>query len=288
MSYDLFFKPRHGRIDPNRLVEYFSSRRSYEVNLPQVIYVNQDTGVYFIFDLQHAEEGELESYPVALNINLFRPSYFILEAEPEVTAFVRSFDMAVFDPQAHGMDGEKYDPELLITGWNDSNKFGYSAILRDPQSMQDVVSLPTAALVKVWSWNYRLQELQNQLGDSVFVPRVIFLLLAGQPVTAAVWPDGIPIAVPEVDFFLVPRKNLAPRRFLRKTEDRTLVAFRDAFPILARHRSPAGQDVLVLDYNTPPSDIAEFIELLPLDKREIKGLPADQVLDRELVEAALA
>src|SRR5580658_8884848 len=93
MSYDLLFKPRNGLLDQGDLVRYFSHRHNYKVDGAQAIYGNEDTGVYFQFDLQTASEAsDTEDYPVAFNINYFRPSYFILEAEMEVSAFVRTFD----------------------------------------------------------------------------------------------------------------------------------------------------------------------------------------------------
>ena len=91
MSYDLFFKPRRGDADSSQFAEYFRNRRHYKVDVPEVLYENEDTGVYFMFDLEREpDEDEGTHYPVALNLNYFRPSFFGLEAEPEVTAFVRA------------------------------------------------------------------------------------------------------------------------------------------------------------------------------------------------------
>jgi hypothetical protein len=93
VSYDLYFEPRSGALDLHEIAAYFSSRPNYEVNPTQAWYQNEETGVYFVFEMQSREETEgTEYYPVALNINYFRPSYFIEEAEPEITAFIRMFD----------------------------------------------------------------------------------------------------------------------------------------------------------------------------------------------------
>lgn len=289
MSYDLYFKPRSGVVDRSKILAYFSSRLNYAVDPPQAWYRNEDTGVYFVFEMQN--ERELEGavdYPVALNINYFRPSYFVQEAEPEVTAFVRKFDMVVLDPQMHGMGEGEYDPELLKSAWNHGNDFGYSAILRDPKNEQKVTSLPSATLLCAWSWNLERQRLQNNLGESKFVPRVMFILLDGDVKTAAVWPDGIPIAVPDVEYLIVVRKELAPRRLFRRVEDRTIVALKEALPILQRHGTPDVNGTLVLDYNAPTDEIAGYVSSLPADKRMVKALPADQVLDRELAAKYLA
>lgn len=283
MSYDLYFKPRVGVVNQSKILAYFSSRSNYEVASSQAWYRNEDTGVYFVFEMQN--EGEMEGavdYSVALNINYFRPSYFVQEAEPEITAFVCKFDMVVLDPQMHGMGEGEYDPELLKSGWNYGNALGYSAILRDPKNETNIILLPSATLLSAWSWNLERQRLQNNLGESKFVPRVMFILLDGDVKTAAVWPDGIPIAVPDVEYLIVVRKELAPRRLFRRVEDRTIVALEEALPILQRHGTADLNGTLILDYNTPTDEIAGYVTSLPTDTRIIKALPADQVLDREL------
>jgi hypothetical protein len=284
LSYDLYFKPRTGVLDQRDIVAYLSSRSNYNVDPRQAWYQNEDTGVYFVFEMQSEKGPEgAEDYPVSVSINYFRPSYFVQEAEPEVTSFVRKFDMVVSDPQMHGMGEGEYDAELLKSGWNHGNDFGYSAILRDPKNKKNITSLPSAALLNVWSWNLKRQRLQSSLGESKFVPRVIFILLDGDVKTAAVWPDGIPIAVPDVDHLIVPRKELAPRYLFRRVEDRTVVALKDALPILQRNGTADEHGTLVLNYNTPTDEIAKYVTSLPVDMRKFQALAPDQVLDRELV-----
>jgi hypothetical protein len=288
VSYDLYFKPRTGAVDQHQIAEYFSSRPNYKIEARQAWYQNKDTGVYFVFEMnENAAEGT-EYYPVALNINYFRPSYFIQEAEPEIAAFVRAFDIIVADPQTHGMGTGEYNPELLKSGWNHGNAFGYAAILGDPKNQKNVVSLPSATLSYVWSWNFNRQRFQNYLGDSKFVPIIMFIVLEGDVKTSAVWPDGIPIAVPKVDYLIVPRKKLAPRRLFKTVEDRTIVELEHALPTLHRHGTVDTDGTLVLDYNVPTGEIAKYVTSLRLDQREVKRLTADQVLDRELVARHLA
>jgi hypothetical protein len=285
MSYDLFFKPRSGEcIAPDAFDDFFSSRSNYKVDLPQAWYQNEETGVYFVFEL-HSDtaDNEAQTFPVSLNINYFRPSYFILEAEPEVTAFVRHFDLVVSDPQLDGMGDGDYNPDLLKSGWNHGNAFGYSAILKDPENRPTVTCLPAQILLRSWAWNHRRNSLQAILGESKFVPRIIFLSVNGLPATAALWPDGIPIAVPEVDYFIVPRKELAPRKLFLRTEDHTVVAYKDALPILERYRS-TNEPGFVLSYDSPPRDIAAFVKALPKSELAIQGVAADSMLDKELVE----
>jgi hypothetical protein len=284
VSYDLYFKPRAGSFESRRFSEYFSQRTHYKVNGAQAWYANEDTGVYFVFELQdEAEHAEGEYFPVALNLNFFRPSFFGLEAEPEIKAFVDAFDMTVSDPQTHGMSDGEYSSELFLSGWNHGNEFGYAAFLRDPASRDDLVSLPAADLIAAWSWNFARNDLQRVLGESKFVPCIMFMLIDGQPATVAVWPDGIPIAVPRVDYFIIPRKRLAPRRFLRRKEDQALVAREQVLPIFREFSVTWADGTLVLNYLNAPREIKAFVEGLRSNESKITGVPADKVLNRELV-----
>lgn len=285
MSYDLYFKRRAGEFTAEDFAEYFGKRAHYDLQGSQAWYQNEDTGVYFVFELGiDSDDPELESFAVSLNVNYFRPSFFGLEAEPEVTAFARAFDMVVSDPQTNGMGEGEYRADFFLSGWNTGNEFGYRAILREPAARQEQATLPSETLIKAWVWNRARNELQNQLGEAKFVPRIMFMLIAGKAATIAVWPDGIPIAVPDVDYFMVPRKELAPRRFLRRVQDETLVSSKDVLPIFNKHGTARPNGTLVLNYVDAPREIREFVASLPLDKREIAGVPNDKILDRELVE----
>src|SRR5271157_2989471 len=114
VSYDLFLKPRTGNVTPEAFSDYFRLRRNYKVNLPQAWYENEDTGVYFVFELSsEINQNGGRSYPITLSINYLRPSFFGLEAEPEVSAFVRAFDATVSDPQTNGMGEGEYHSDLF-------------------------------------------------------------------------------------------------------------------------------------------------------------------------------
>jgi hypothetical protein len=288
MSYDLFFRPRTGRISGDEFERYFTGRPNYKVDFPQAWYQNEETGVYFVFQItDDVSEGNDERFDVSLNINYFRPSYFILEAEPEVSEFVQRFDLVVSDPQVGGMGDGEYKPELLLNGWSKGNEFGYSAIIKQHEDRAAITHLPSAVLMKVWRWNHGRLALQRQLGETKFVPQIMFLVVDGKPSTAATWPDGIPIAVPDVDYFIVPRKELAPTKFFRRVEDHTVVPASSVREVFQRHSHAAGSSQ-VLNYVQPPRDVADFVRALPKTKFIVKGVAADGMLDSELVASAAA
>jgi hypothetical protein len=236
---------------------------------------------------EDASDEEGERFDVSLNINYFRPSYFILEAEPEVTEFVRQFDLVVFDPQIGGMGDGEYQPELLVNGWNKGNEFGYSAILKQHSDPASITHLPTLLLNNAWQWNYGRSALQQHLGGTKFVSQIMFLVVDGKAATAATWPDGIPIAFPDVDYFIVPRKELAPKKFFRRVEDHTVVPAAAVKEIFEKYSRKAGA-AQFLNYVKPPREVADFVRSLPKTNFTIKGVAADSMLDTELVERAAA
>ena len=288
MSYDLYFQPRAGDFDAAKFEAYFTGRPNYEFKSGQAFYSNEDTGVYFYFELGETqatdEEGSPEQdCPVAFNMNFFRPSYFAFEAAPEVTAFVKAFDMTIHDPQVDGMGIGEFEVQRFVTGWNKGNEIGYGAILNDPE-FSPPATLPTSTQHYMWRWNFGRNRLQATLGEDVYVPPILVFRKAGDVVTATLWPDAIPIAVPEVDYFLVGRDELAPRRFLRRAKDLVAVKRERVMPELEAHRSPQHREHFVLGYGKAPKQLADFVTALPAGDPEIERLGLDQVLDRELVE----
>src|SRR5205809_479293 len=142
MSYDLFFLKRQASnaISPEVITQYFRGRAHYTLQDQQFWYQNEDTGVYFSFDLTSGGEQEKESpeggpeaatadglEPVGLsfNINYFRPHFFGLEAEGELSALTSRFSLRVDDPQNEGMGRGDYSREGFLRGWNAGNVFGH-------------------------------------------------------------------------------------------------------------------------------------------------------------------
>lgn len=283
MSYDLFLKPENNKFSKGDFDRYFSGRKNYNVEGCQAWYQNEDTGVNFLFELQDEsdrDENE-EFYPVAFNMNYFRPSYFAYEAEPEVRSFINEFSMIVDDPQAHGMGIGEYSTEKFLKGWAYGNEFGYQSILRDHP---DVATLPETVLKSVWEWNHNKEKLQNSVTDDVFVPRIMLLSYRGNVVTAVVWPDAIPSVIPEVDILLIGRKELAPRKLFKKVEDMAIARWSDFEPLLERHKTKMKNSGYYLYYESVPQEIQEAVKSLSASESELEGLANDQVLDRELVQ----
>src|SRR5262249_38215064 len=131
MSYDLYFRARGSSpssMDDMRA--WFEKRARYRfhgtADSGQAAYENEATGVYFQFDFETVDhEPETPPVlPIAFNMNYFRPHVFGLEAEPEVAAFVRHFELGVEDPQG-AIAGADYDAAGFLRGWDEGNRAAY-------------------------------------------------------------------------------------------------------------------------------------------------------------------
>ena len=114
MSYDLFFKASGQQPDRHDFEEYFDGRPHYHIDDTAVGYENENTGVYFAFELSDSAGDEAEfgseetiadtsaddasdDYWVVFTMNYGRPNFFALEAVTEVRAFIEHFNLTVAD-----------------------------------------------------------------------------------------------------------------------------------------------------------------------------------------------
>jgi hypothetical protein len=291
MSYDLFLRPRAGALDWSRVEAWASSRMNYASNGSQIWYENEDTGVYFVIEPTEAGDDAADlaedHYPLSVNINYFRPSFFALEIAPELARLVQDLDLLVMDPQTEGMGEGEFDIHRFHAGWNHGNAFGYSAVLRDQPNREGMVSYPAQVLASTWRWNHTRHERQDAVGELHFVPRIMFLTVDGVPATAMVWGDAMPVVLTEVDYLLVARKELAPRRFLSRREDTVPLRWADAQRILQGHARQESDGSYVLTYAKAPKDVQDFIRNLPASTAVLSLVRPDTALDAELVELAL-
>jgi hypothetical protein len=64
MSYDLYLKPRQGRLDSDSVETWIAGRPNYQGKLLQFMYVNELAGVYFVIDLRDRGENDEELHVV--------------------------------------------------------------------------------------------------------------------------------------------------------------------------------------------------------------------------------
>jgi len=311
MSYDLGFLRRHSSVPVSAqdLVQYFGSRPHYTTQERQFLYENEDTGVYFSFELD-SDDGDgvdpdeepveeiadgLERVGLSFNINYFRPHFFGLEAEAELAALIGRFSLMVDDPQNEGMGRGEYSREGFLRAWNAGNLFGYyscvSRITEGEHSISNphVDALPAAALEAMWSWNFRRALLQETLEEDAFVPSIRLVRYEGRPKTFVVWGDAIPEAIPDVDLLVLVRDILAPRRLLRRKKDICVVGAAELRPLLSMARRVEGEaSYHLFCHDQLPRPLVDFFQSRKPLAAPLDGLAYDKVLTQEPLEMATA
>jgi hypothetical protein len=283
MSYDLFFL-RDSPLEESLFAEYFSQRPFYKVETRQAIYQNEDTGVYFAFDFGRTADSTLQHVAV-FNLNFFRPHFFGLEAAPEVEAFVEHHALRIFDSQNHGMGEGPFSRQGFLSGWNAGNDFGYRAMLTSNNSPKTLFSRKTEELERIWHWNHDRAGVQSSVGDDVFVPRIMWLSIEGKLVSMAVWPDGIPTLIPDVEYIYIPRDELAPRKLFSRVKDNCLIPAAQLDQVLAPlQSSDFGLRTRWPRDKVASASVSRFVSSLEPNKCAISILAADRVLNQELVE----
>lgn len=291
MSYDLFLRPRSGSLDGRAVLGWFAGRANYTVLRNEIFYGSDDTGVYFNYTLtppteDRGGEKDVEEAPLAFNMNYFRPSYFALEAEPEVAALVEAFDLTVEDPQNDGMGTGDYDGEKFLSGWNAGNAFA-CRVMASQEGGEPVFSLESARLLEIWRWNRARRRMGEEHGGAVWFPRIAFAKYQGRVATFSVWPDALPSVLPETDLVVVGRKQFAPRRLLFfRRPDLTVVEWDRLRPLLERHAQRREDGTWSFAHEHPPAEVESFLRALQPGWPDMEALTADQILDRELLEQA--
>lgn len=280
MSYDLFFLGSHTQTSSAEFIRYFAERANFSIKNGQARYQNEDTGVYFSFELVQGSD-ETPGYWVQFNINYCRPRFFALEALPQVESFASRFGLSVHDPQIDGMGDGRFDPEGFIRGWQVGNEAACSALaesgLPRPQTMA------ADQLNATWQWNMGRRELQARIGESVFVPKVIFVTGPLSGLRATVWADAIPILLPTVNIVFLYRDAYAPRRLFRRKPDLARVHWDQVEPVVREYQEQSGPlPYRRVEYISVPMAISTLFRQAPAS---VPGsvVDADSVLESELV-----
>lgn len=282
MSYELHLKSRRGNFTEAQLNEYFSKRLNYTFENRRARYADRDTGVYFGFAMSEDEPGGPGTASfVVFSLNFYRPSYFAQEADPELSTFARTFDCVVLDPQID--TAREYQGDRFVSSWSRGNEVACRSLLQLPDVRQGQLTLPAARLQAIWQWNYARTVLQQDIGPDRFVPRISLMAVPGGVASMVVWTDGVPMFFPWVDLVIVYRQELA-----RATPDFALMSSQEAVALLRPYLTEHGGGAHSIDYDQAPEPIMKAIRSLTALPERPQLVAMDLVLDRELVERALA
>ena len=281
MSYtlDLYFEPAVRR---DRMLQYFAGRKHFKLAEDKLSYENPDTGVYFWINLRCARNLLLQRTVTSaeFEINYNRPSFFGIEGERELSAFIAAFQPRIEDGQMHGMGEGPYSREGFLSGWNFGNVFAVHNRLSNG-SAGDIPSLPADMLRAVWTWNDQRADLKRRKAGR-FVPKITFTRIEGRLSRTVIWGEGMPIVLPQVDYVFVGRMVADEQRV-------GLASWPEILEVAKRAKFDTSKDPLNLAYLVTPQPIAEWVATIPLIDFEAlrsERVAAYQVLDDELIAAA--
>lgn len=219
-----------------------------------------------------------------MEINYFRPRFFGVEAETEITALIAAFQPKIEDPQMQGMGTGPYSPEGFLRGWNAGNEFAVKAILSQEQTAR-LAYLPRVQLHDSWAWNYSRALRQARAGEAQFIPMVMFFAIDGEICTGAVWPEGLPAFLPRVDMLIVGREGRDAAGHPRQVF--CLAPWHVVADLLIEEGFAEQEAGFDLNYDAAPQRILDFVASLPeADSDTMVNLSADEVLDADLVQNA--
>ncbi|MFN0009603.1 MAG: hypothetical protein ACKVXR_17035 [Planctomycetota bacterium] len=295
MSYDLLFvrRPDSDHDEEELFRRHFANRPRIQLKGAQAWYENEDTGVYFSFELDESGGGDDPIVPgmwSSFNINFMRPHVFALEAAPEIAAFVQAVRPLIFDPQStvDAPDSKPslarvFDTDAFITGWNFGNQAGYRVVAEEDVEARNR-AMPRALIDAVWRWNFTRESRMTDLQNAVFIPRVLFLAEEGGIVaTAVIWPDAIPVRLPVVDRVIVGREKLAKRTLLPPLPKMAYCTWAELETQLQGHpRHREGFEWVEVTKQPPAKELVQFLRRLPSFPKDVKPLAHDMILDEEL------
>ncbi|HEY6926625.1 MAG TPA: hypothetical protein VI653_24280 [Steroidobacteraceae bacterium] len=280
MSYDLHLYFDKG-VSHRGFLEYFAGRRHFTTQSNEITYQNPDTGVGFLIRYD-SSKGFLARKSIGaahFELSYFRPSYFGLETEIELSALVANFAPRIEDPQIQGMGSGPYSGEGFLRGWNYGNSFAAGAILAShPQ--HKVPAMPAHKLLAAWKWNYNRQQRLAQVGERQFVPGIMTVAVANTPSLVVVWALGMPVVLPAVDYVLVGRDEGGVKRY-------GLAPWTEVLAQLRRAAIDVSGDPLDIQYPVTPAPIARWVAQIPaVDVQTLPRLAPHEIIDSEILEAA--
>lgn len=273
--------------------EYFARRPHYTVDRDHARYLNPATGVAFEFSF-HPTASE---YIAIFYVDYLRSHVFVLEARPEVAAFIEHFDLALYDPHDGGMTHGTFEAEGMLRGYNHGNGQVHRRHLRERSPAASLPSLPCDEQRAIWRWNASRELYWDYLGRAEgcasAVPRIEFLHDPDRPHrvrTAVRWLQALPLALPQVDLVL----------YLRHPDaEPVVVSMHELDPHLAGmpvreagHVFRVGsEDVVVsvahrlVTYAVAPPDLVRALAS-GLPRADLSPLAPHEVLDEEVLAAA--
>jgi len=156
--------------------------QSNDGRLIQFEYTGPATGVYSLFDLSLVKDSEqaeplvlptgYHSIDLSVSINYVRPSFFAHEVMPIASGIANALHLALYDPQGDKLLDAPAREEPLIEGWIEHNDKVTRGLAMEQEPIRKPY-LPRAQSLYWWKYTIAREELQNALGEDVYVPSIL-------------------------------------------------------------------------------------------------------------------
>ncbi|MBS1502009.1 MAG: hypothetical protein JST32_08110 [Bacteroidetes bacterium] len=272
MSYDLYFyKRKENKLTEQEFANYLTKTIRFNNSEfeRQWDYENPETGVYFLIDWNDpsTEQEEIEIWDsfaefdntnFSCSINFFRPQYFGLEVFPIIERIADELDLYILNPQNFDEVEmpKKFPKQYLEAQWTEHN----DQISEEHFNEMSFNFMSPEKSNGMWWFNLHRTELQESLIEDIFVPG-LFAIKSNddeQLYTACVWPEHIPIILPQVDYVIIKKKY---KKLFKIVEEDGLVPYANIINKLGvffEEFSYAGQNLKVLRQNNADKMTAEF------------------------------
>lgn len=280
MSLVLSFVPAPGSpaLTATRFAAHFGRREHVALDGVVAEYLHPDTGAQFRVDFDGP--GDDGRGRASLELSSLRPRFFAEEAAVEIRALVDVFGLLV--AAAASGDAHAFDEEAFLDAFRDGQARACAELVRG--GLAQPVGFPAETLRRAHAWNAERRSLQLRLGESAYVPPVMFGELAGVACTLVVFSDGVPTLIPDfVDAVMVHREELAPMRSMIARETRPGMLTRaDAVRLLGEHGAEdAALGAFRPSYVDLPRTLAAAITALPPLEAKLVLFPVARLIDAE-------
>ncbi len=237
MSYDLYFyKTKHDTLTEQAVSDYLNKTLQFNISdySRQWDYENPETGVYFLIDWNDPNTDkedidiwdsfdEFEYLNFSFSINFFRPRYFALEIFPIIEKLIDELDLYILNSQD---EDEVEIPKKFEKGYFQDQWIRHNDQVSITHFQElSLKFMPPEKSNAMWWFQLHRTELQDSLVEDIFVPG--FFIINNKEdnklYTACVWPQHIPIILPEVDYVIVKKKY---KRLFKTVEENGLVSYK--------------------------------------------------------------
>lgn len=110
-------------------------------------------------------------------------------------------DLYVLNPQDNAGIPEKNTDTSLFLSWSAGNNWSS----RDYFTEVGAYFIDPTKANRVWHYNYNRNQLQDELGEEYFVPKIFFSRMKenNQVITLSSWVQHIPTIIPPADYFML-------------------------------------------------------------------------------------